>query len=163
MRMNPAALLTLLLPAAPLSGQVQERHQFQLHVEPLAVGIRSATPIGRGWTIGPTLIVGPYEGVNLTESNAGDLREFANGFLTFGYRFTPKAELVLSPIGASAANGNDYATVYPSAQAGLQVQLGGGWVGSDIRVIRIAQGNNQGRYWTQWVPLRVGFVLGKRD
>jgi hypothetical protein len=161
MRFTPAALLALLLPVAPITAQAQERHEFQLHAEPLAIGIRSATPIGKGWRVGPTLIAGPFEGVNLNESTVGDLQEILNGFLTFGYRFSPSAELVVSPIGASLGTGDDYAAVYPSAQAGLQVKVGGAWIGSDIRVIRIAMGNNQGRYWTQWIPLRVGLTLGR--
>jgi hypothetical protein len=161
MRFTPAALLLTLLPTAPIAAQAQERHEFQLHVEPVAVGIRSATPIGKGWRVGPTLIAGPFEGVDLNESTSGDLQEVLNGFLTFGYRFTPAAELVISPIGASLGTGDDYAAIYPSAQAGLQVKVGRAWIGSDIRVIRIAEGNNQGTYWTQWIPLRVGLTLGK--
>jgi hypothetical protein len=65
-------------------------------------------------------------------------------------------ELILSPIGAALALGDDFSSVYPSAQFGGQTG-GQRWVlGTDLRVMRIAGPNGTGHYWIQWVPVRVG-------
>ncbi|HET9274546.1 MAG TPA: hypothetical protein VFN96_00600 [Gemmatimonadales bacterium] len=152
-------ILPLLAASAPSPGRCQapvHRSQLTLHLEPVALGARYGYAPGRRWRLGPSLTVGPFEGVTLDRGDSGRLREWATLYGTVSAELAPRFEVVLSPIGAALALGDDFSSVYPSAQVGLQVSSGRWIGGSDIRVIRIAGPSGSGIYWVQWIPLRVG-------
>jgi len=131
-------------------------HELALHGEPIAVGARYSFAAGSRWRIGPSLTVGPFEGVTLRRGQSGELKEWATTYATVSFAPAERVELILSPIGAALAVGDDFSSVYPTAQLGIQTG-GQRWVlGTDLRVMRIAGANGTGHYWLQWVPLRLG-------
>jgi hypothetical protein len=131
-------------------------HELTLHAEPLAAGARYSFAAGSRWRIGPSLTIGPFEGVTLRRGESGELKEWATTYATVSFAPHEQVELILSPIGAALALGDDFSSVYPSAQFGGQTG-GRRWVlGTDLRVMRIAGPNGTGHYWIQWVPVRVG-------
>jgi hypothetical protein len=138
--------------AAPL----RPRNELTVHAEPLAAGARYAFAAGTRWRIGPSLTIGPFKGVTLRRGQSGELREWATTYATVSFSPHDRVDLILSPIGAALAIGDDFSSVYPSAQLGVQTG-GRRWVlGTDFRVMRIAGPNGTGDYWLQWVPVRIG-------
>lgn len=150
-------LLAITIAAARAAAQdAGSRNELILAVEPLAVSGRYAVAVAPAWRLGPSLSVGPFEGVTVRRGQSGELREWATAYATVSVAPAPAFEVVLHPIGAALALGDDFSSVYPTAQLG--VQLGGRrWlVGSDLRVIRIAGASGSGHLWVQWIPVRVG-------
>ncbi|MGH7559533.1 MAG: hypothetical protein ACRENB_00790 [Gemmatimonadales bacterium] len=138
-------------------AQAPPRNEIAVHVEPVAGGIRYARRLAPGIKLGPALTVGPFEGITLRRGiAAGDLDTWATLYATLGFRPAPAFEVLLSPIGAALALGDDFSSPYPSGQAGIQAIFRRVTVGSDLRVIRIAGTNGTGHYWIQWIPVRVG-------
>ena len=133
-----------------------QRHELTVHAEPLAAGARYSFAAGTRWRIGPSLTIGPFEGVTLRRGQSGELKEWATTYATVSFVPGDRLELILSPIGAALALGDDFGSVYPSAQLGAQTG-GRRWLlGTDLRVMRIAGPNGTGDYWLQWVPVRIG-------
>lgn len=142
--------------AAAQAALPSHRNELTLHAEPIAAGARYSFAAGSRWRIGPALTIGPFEGVTLRRGQSGQLREWATAYATVSFAPHDRVDLILSPIGAALAVGDDFGSVYPSAQLGVQTG-GRRWVlGTDLRVMRIAGPNGTGDYWLQWVPMRVG-------
>lgn len=133
---------------------------YVLHVEPLAVGLQYGWAVGGGWRIGPQIIVGPFEGVVLHRTLRDQAKEWASTYVSAKCPLGPRAEVAVAPIGATLVVGNDFRAVYPTAQVGLDYRAGRVFIGSDLRVIRIAGPNGTGDYWTHWIPVRIGLALG---
>jgi hypothetical protein len=86
-------------------------------------------------------------------------RNWATAYATFGYR-TGGFQLLVSPIGAALAVGNDFVAVYPSGQAGIELARRRFRFGSFVRIIRIPEaGDEEPTYWTEWLPVRLGYTL----
>lgn len=157
------AIRGILVLAAVTGGEVSaqttlpsRRHELTVHAEPLAAGARYAFAAGTRWRIGPSLTVGPFEGVTLRRGQSGELKEWATTYATVSFAPDDRLDLILSPIGAVLALGDDFGSIYPSAQLGVQTG-GRQWrLGTDLRLMRIAGPNGTGDYWLQWVPVRVG-------
>lgn len=159
----PFAFLAALFSAATVAGQTagagrSAGTQVAILAEPLAAGLEVAWA-GTRVRAGVALMAGPQFGVDVADADA-DVRSWANAQLMLGYRPAHTFELYLSPIGAALVIGDDFAAVYPSAQAGVEFGAGRIRFGSLFRVIRIAGGNGTGTYWTQWIPLRVAYSIG---
>jgi hypothetical protein len=158
LRVVSGFLLILAATARPAGGQAAPSsgaNELSLHAEPLAAGGRYSRALGTRWRIGPSLTIGPFEGVTLRRGQSGRLKEWATTYATVSFSPAAMIDLVASPIGAALALGDDFSSVYPSAQFGVQV--GERWVfGTDLRVIRIAGPAGSGLYWVQWIPARVG-------
>jgi hypothetical protein len=149
--------------AIPTRG-VGQSSEFLLHLEPVAIGVHYAVAAGKGWRVGPQLIVGPFHGISVRPQATREPMNWASAFVSVRYPVGARAVLALAPLGATLVVGGDFAAVYPSGQVGGDYRVGAGRVriGSDLRVIRIAGPNDTGDYWMQWVPLRIGVVLGGR-
>lgn len=162
--MDPTLVLPVLAllagaPPATSPARTLDRDEGTLAVEPVALSIRYLHAPSQRWQVGATFSVGPFEGVTLHKGDSGKLREWATLYPVVALRPRPEFALLLSPIGAALAIGDDFSSVYPSAQAGLELAHGRLRVGSDLRVIRVAGGDGSGDYWTQWIPLRVGITF----
>lgn len=164
--MKFALLAFLVIPPATLWAQGPEAgvvrpNEVTLFAEPAAGGAQYLYYLGQGWRGGVTVTAGPTYGVRVSKELSGDIRNWGSAYATIGFRTRGGIEANISPIGVAAIIGNDFGTVYPSGQGYLGVARGRLRAGSVLRVIRIAGGNGSGEYWTQWVPLRVGIVLGR--
>lgn len=154
-------LLAALLPAGSLIAQAPRANEVTLFAESFAGGVQYLRHLGGPWRLGVQVAAGPTEGVAVSDEPGDDARTWATGYLTLGFRSPGGLELLLSPIGAAAISGSDFATAYPSGQAQLGLATGRWRIGSVLRVVRIAGGYGSGTYWTEWVPLRVGIALGR--
>ena len=139
--------------AAPTDNEVS------LAVEPLAGGAQYLHRIGGRVYLGVAVTAGPLYGVVLSRGDFGRLREWATLYPVLAYRLPSGIQAFLSPIGAALAVGDDFGSVYPSAQAGLELGRGRLRMGTVRRGVRIATGNGGGSYRVQWVPLRLGYTL----
>jgi hypothetical protein len=126
--------------------------------EPLAVGVQLATK-GSPWRLGASMTAGPLVGVAFNDTDVSDAKNAATAFAAIIYR-PAKLQVVFNPIGAALIVGNDFSSVYPAAQLGADVVLGRWTLGTAVRTIRIAGPNGGADYWTHWIPVRVGLVLG---
>ncbi|MEZ4587539.1 MAG: hypothetical protein R2909_14170 [Gemmatimonadales bacterium] len=160
--LKPHALLltALLLPAASaLPAQDRERpNELTLAVETAAGGARYLRTLGTGVDLGIELTLGPAYSVHLAGPK-GDLREWGEAYPVLRLRPTESLALLLSPIGIGAIIGDDFGTVYPSGQAGVELALGRLRLASLVRTVRIAGGNGTGEYRTTWVPLRAALAF----
>lgn len=159
-------LMTPLAFAAPSLGAQAlpdgtVRDEVALFAEPAAGGMQYLHYLGQGWRGGVTVTAGPTYGVRVSKELNSDIRNWGSAYATIGFRTRHGIEANVSPIGAAAIVGDDFGTVYPSAQAHLGLVRDRLRIGSVLRVIRIAGGNGSGTYWTQWVPLRIGVALGR--
>jgi hypothetical protein len=167
----PAICIALLVLALPTSGVGQSSarprgesvNEFLLHVEPAAIGVHYSVEVGKGWRVGPQLILGPFQGVSVDRKAPRELKEWATAYVSVRYPLGPRVVLALAPVGATLVVGGDFAAVYPTGQVGGDYRVGRVLIGSDLRVIRIAGPNDTGDYWVQWIPLRIGIVLGARS
>ncbi len=100
--------------------------------------------------------MGPFKGVTVRRGQSGNLKEWATAYATLSVALAEELEAVLSPIGAALPVGDDFSSVYPTAQLGAQVIADRWVIGSDLRVIRIAGPSGSGDLWVQWIPLRLG-------
>ena len=126
--------------------------------EPFAVGVQLASK-GSPWRIGASMTAGPLVGVEFNDTDVTDAKNAATAFAAIIYR-PSKLQIVVNPIGAALIVGNDFSSVYPAAQLGADAVLGRWTVGTAVRTIRIAGPNGGADYWTHWIPVRVGLVLG---
>lgn len=129
----------------------------------MALGVHYSVAVGKGWRVGPQLIVGPFHGISVHPKAPDDLKEWVSAYVAVRYPLGRRAVIAFAPVGASVVVGGDFAAVYPSAQLGGDYRAGRVLIGSDVRVIRIAGPNDTGDYWIQWIPLRIGLVLGRPD
>ncbi|MGE0553315.1 MAG: hypothetical protein AB7R55_07780 [Gemmatimonadales bacterium] len=157
---HPVILAALLLPAASaLPAQDRARtNELTLAAEAAAGGARYLRTLGAGVDLGVELTLGPAYSVHLGGPKH-DLREWGEAYPVLRLRPTESLALLLSPIGIGAIIGNDFGTVYPSGQAGVELALGRLRLASLVRTVRMAGGNGTGEYRTTWVPLRAGLAL----
>ena len=156
-----AALLT----GAPLCAQQnraasRSASDVLVFVEPIAAGLQYAWTTRAGLRLGAALTAGPQFGVDVADASA-ELRSWANVQSLLAYRFPNGIEAFVSPVGAALVVGDDFGAVYPSAQIG--VEFGGlrTRFGSILRIIRIAGPDGTGDYWTQWIPIRIAYSIGR--
>jgi len=146
--------LVLLAVCASHSGA----QEITLTAEPVAAGVQVVTH-GLPWKAGVSVTAGPLVGIALSDTDVSDAKNAANVFATVIYR-PSNVQFVLDPIGAALVVGNDFSAVYPAAQAGADVLLGRWTLGTGIRTIRVAGPNGGADYWTHWIPIRAGLILG---
>lgn len=152
-----AAAGFIVLFAAPVRAQ----HDLVLFAEPFAGGVQYLGSVGAGWGFGAALTAGPLHGVTLSEERTDDVRNWATSYAAVAYHPARQWRVQIAA-GAALLGGDDFAAVYPSGQFGIEALGGRFRIGSFVRVIRIAGSNDTGDYWTQWVPLRLGYSLGGR-
>lgn len=157
------ALLFLSLGATGLGAQepavsASRPNEVTITAEPLAAGMQYLRGSG-SVRLGIGLTAGPVYGVVIRRGEFGRLREWVTAYPVLGFRVSPGLTAALSPIGAALLGGDDFAAVYPSAQAGLVLGSGSIRAGSWIRVVRIAGGEGTGIYRVVWTPIRLGYVL----
>lgn len=137
------------------------RHEWTVSAEPWAAGVQYLYQLGGPVRAGLAVTAGPFGGVTLARGTTGELREWATAYLAVGLRSTAGVEAILNPIGLAVVVGNDFGTVYPSAQGQLGIARRRLRLGSIVRVIRIAGGHGTGLYRWQWIPLRIGYAWGR--
>jgi len=96
----------------------------------------------------------------LARGTSGPLREWATAYAAISVRSAAGAEVIVSPIGAALAVGDDFGAIYPTAQVQLGIARRRFRISSVVRVIRIAGADGSGTYWSQWIPVRIGYALG---
>jgi hypothetical protein len=152
------AALVLGLPAASRAQDGPERlNELAVTVEPIAGGAQYLHSFGSRVQFGAVLTLGPVYGVWFSPS---EIRDWGAAYPVLAVRVSPALRVLLSPIGGAISLGNDFGTVYPSAQGGLEVTTGPIRIGSLVRVIRIAGGNGSGTYRTRWIPIRASYAFG---
>jgi hypothetical protein len=154
--LRPLAAALLLLPA--LAG-AQSRGEVSLFAETVAGGVQYLHGVGPSLFLGAAVGFGPSEGVDIKGLPFRDVDPWATGYLNLAVRTPCGVELSLSPVGAIVVIGDDFGVVYPSAQAQLSARLGRFRLGTIVRTIRVAGANDSAEWWTQWIPLRLGFTL----
>jgi len=155
-----AILLVLAAPSATtLSAQERDRpHEITLAAEAVAGSARYLRTVATGIDLGIELGIGPAYAVHLGGPK-NEVREWAGAYPVLRLRPSETIALLVSPIGIGAIIGDDFGTVYPSGQAGVEVLLGRLRLASLVRTVRIAGGNGTGQYRTTWVPLRAGLAF----
>jgi len=144
----------LVLPGSAPAQTGDAQRELVVSVEPIAAGIRYLHPVTSRVRLGGELIGGPAYAARV--GGPSDLREWGSAFLSVGLQPAERLSVLVSPIGLATSVGDDFGTVYPSGQAGLELAVGRARVGTAVRVVRIAGPNGTGDYRTTWVPLRVG-------
>lgn len=152
-------LLCLLAISLASTAAAQSRNEVSLFAEPVAGGIQYARGVGGAVRLGAAVGVGPSEGVDIKGLPFRDVDPWATGYLNLGVRARSGVEVSLSPVGAVVVIGDDFGVVYPSAQAQFSAPFGRFRVGTIVRTIRVAGANGSADWWTQWIPLRLGFTL----
>lgn len=137
------------------------RSELTVLAEPWAGGVQYLYHFGGAVRAGAVLTAGPFGGVTIARGTSGRLREWATAYPVLSLRTTSGFEVELSPIGAALAIGDDFGAIYPSGQALVGLARGRLQLGSIVRVIRIAGGHGTGIGWWQWIPVRIGFTLGR--
>ena len=158
MRVAAATIFIALTATVTSSAQSPStgRSEITVHAEPIAAGIRYTRAASAGVSIGPSLTAGPFHGIAVDGDDGPELREVATLYLAIVMTPAERLRVVLQPIGAALATGNDFGAVYPSAQAGVEWRWGRFLAGTDLRVIRVAGPNGSGDYRVHWIPLRLG-------
>jgi hypothetical protein len=151
------AALVLGLPGASWAQDGSDRtNEVAVTVEPIAAGVQYLHSFGSRVQFGAVLTLGPVYGVWFSPSG---IRDWGAAYPVFAVRVSPALRVLLSPIGGAISLGNDFGTVYPSAQGGLELTTGPVRVGSLVRVIRVAGGHGSGTYLTRWIPVRAAFAF----
>ena len=161
-------LLTTVLSAHVLAGQnaslappgAPVRGEWSVFGESWAGGIQYLRLLGGPWRAGAALGAGPFGGVTLARGTSGPLREWATAYVAISVRSAMGAEVIVSPIGAALAVGDDFGAIYPTAQVQLGIARRRFRISSVVRVIRVAGGDGSGTYWSQWIPVRIGYAFG---
>jgi len=161
-------LLTTILNTSMLAGQhsslappgTSVRNEWSVFGESWAGGVQYLRLLGGPWRAGAAVGAGPFGGVTLARGTSGLLREWATAYMAISVRSDTGAEVIVSPIGAALAVGDDFGAIYPTAQVQLGLAKSRLRISSVVRAIRIAGGNRSGTYWSQWIPLRIGYALG---
>lgn len=155
--LGAAALSLELVPAPPVAAQ----SGVTISLEAAALGARWLHPVGGGWAAGVEAALGPRFGVRLAGDELDGARTWASASLTFASSSAGGVRGRVSPIGAALVVGNDYAALYPAAEAGAETEYGRLRAGSGVRVLRVAGANGTGEWRAWWVPLRLGYTLGR--
>jgi hypothetical protein len=130
--------------------------EIAVTVEPIAGGAQFLHSFGSRVQLGAVLTLGPVYGVWFSDS---DIRDWGAAYPVLAVRVSPAVRVLLSPIGGAISIGNDFGTVYPSAQGGLELTTGPVRVGSLVRVIRVAGGHGSGTYLARWIPVRASYAF----
>jgi hypothetical protein len=142
-------------PAQPAPG----RNRIVVFVEPLAAGAQYTRGIGGGWSTGAAVVAGPLRAVTIAQGGSGQFREWLGAYALLRYGPDQGIQAAVSPVGAALIVGDDFAAVYPSAQAGLEFARGRLNAGSWVRLIRIAGGGGSGLYRVRWSPVQLGYAF----
>ena len=156
----PAILLVCLAGA----GQAQAptfplRWEGVAWMEAIGAGGRAIFTVHPSVALGAGLNVGHFEGIDLRTGVADELHVIGAIHLTGVVRIAGPVRLVVSPIGTSLVTGDDFGSLYPSGEAGLEFARGRLRASSAVRVVRIPTGDSGAEYWVQWVPIRLGIAF----
>jgi hypothetical protein len=143
---------------SPVAGHAQGG-RLAVTGEPAAIGLSFATSQTTGLVLAAH--AGPSFGLDVNDEIGGDARSWAGAYLGLGVRSEGGIGFHVSPLGAAVVAGNDYASVYPSAQLGVDYGRKRFRLGTMVRVIRVPTANSTAAYWTQWVPVRISYSLTK--